>query len=98
MGAACGSIEFVRILVVNSVYYRRGGDAGHSSITSPLERRGHQVAVFCMEHPQNLPSVWSGYWAPHVEYRGDLSVRDRAARRLAEHLFRGDRATDTTTP
>lgn len=30
-----------------------------------------------MRHPDNLPSVWSEYWAPHVEYRGVLSVRDR---------------------
>jgi glycosyltransferase involved in cell wall biosynthesis len=68
----------VRILVVNSMYYRRGGDAGHFfDHVTELERRGHEVAVFCMEHPQNLPSVWSSYWAPHVEYRGDLTLRDR---------------------
>ena len=29
VSTACASIGFVRILVVNSVYYRRGGDAGH---------------------------------------------------------------------
>ena len=77
-GSSLCEHRVVRILVVNSVYFRRGGDAGHFfDHVTELERRGHEVAVYCMEHPQNLPSVWSGYWAPHVEYRGDLTVRDR---------------------
>ena len=30
-----------------------------------------------MHHEQNLPSVWSEYWAPYIEYRDALPVRDR---------------------
>ena len=68
----------MRVLVVNSHHYRRGGDSAQFlDHVAALEGRGHDVAVFCMRHPDNLPSVWSEYWAPHVEYRGVLSVRDR---------------------
>ena len=63
----------MRIVVANSFHYRRGGDANHSlDLIAELERRGHEVAVFSMHHPLNLPSRWSQYWAPHVEYRGEL--------------------------
>ena len=68
----------MRILVVNSHHYRRGGDSGHFlDHVAALEGRGHEVAVFCMHHEQNLPSVWSEYWAPYIEYRDALPVRDR---------------------
>jgi len=68
----------VRILVVNSFHYRRGGDSAQFlDHVDALERRGHQVAVFSMQYEQNLPSRWSGYWAPRVEYRGVLTPRDR---------------------
>ena len=68
----------MRILVVNSHHYRRGGDSGQFlDHIAALEGRGHEVAAFCMHHEQNLPSVWSQYWAPHVEYRGALTVGDR---------------------
>ena len=68
----------MRIVVANSFHYRRGGDSSQFlDLVATLEDRGHAVATFSMHHPQNLPSVWSTYWAPYVEYRGDLTVRDR---------------------
>jgi glycosyltransferase involved in cell wall biosynthesis len=68
----------VRIVVANSFHYRRGGDSNHFlDLIAELERRGHDVAVFSMQHPQNLPSRWSEYWVPYVEFRGDLTVLDR---------------------
>jgi glycosyltransferase involved in cell wall biosynthesis len=68
----------MRVLVVNSHHYRRGGDSAQFlDHVSALRSRGHEVAVFCMDHPDNLPSPWSGYWAPYVEYRGELSLRER---------------------
>lgn len=68
----------MRILVANSFHYLRGGDSAQFlDHVDALERRGHQVAVFSMRYEQNLPSRWSEYWAPRVEYRGALTSRDR---------------------
>jgi glycosyltransferase involved in cell wall biosynthesis len=68
----------VRIILANSFYYQRGGDTGHFlALVEEMERRGHAVATFSMQHPQNLPSPWADYWAPHVEYRSDLNTWDR---------------------
>ena len=63
----------MRIVVASSFHYRRGGDSNHFlDLIAELESRGHEVAVFSMHHPQNLPSRWSQYWAPYVEYRDKL--------------------------
>ena len=68
----------MRIVVANSFHYRRGGDSNQFlDLIAELERRGHDVAVFSMRHPKNLPSCWSEYWVPHVEYRGDLTTLDK---------------------
>ena len=68
----------MRIILANSFHYRRGGDSNQFlELASDLESEGHEVAIFSMQHPQNLPSVWSEYWVSHVEYRGDLTVADR---------------------
>ena len=68
----------MRIVLANSFHYRRGGDSNQFlDLIAELERRGHDVAVFSMQHPKNLPSRWSEYWVPYVEYRGELSMADR---------------------
>lgn len=68
----------MRIIVASSFHYPRGGDSGHFlDIVAELERRGHEVAVFSMQHPQNLSSPWSEYWVPYVEYRGELTLLNR---------------------
>lgn len=70
----------MRILLVNSFYYPRGGDCIHLLALERLLRdAGHEVAVFAMQHPDNLPSSWSTYWPRQVEYRGALGVWDQAA-------------------
>jgi glycosyltransferase involved in cell wall biosynthesis len=68
----------VRILLANSFHYRRGGDSAQFlDLAAGLEEGGHEIAVFAMKHPLNLSSEWSDYWAPHVEYRGQLSLSNR---------------------
>ena len=53
----------MKILLANKFYYRRGGDC---IVTMNLEQllkvHGHEVAVFAMQYPENLPSEWSKYW------------------------------------
>ena len=57
----------MRILLCNKFYYRRGGDC---IVTLNLERllkvHGHEVAVYAMQYPENLPSEWSGYWPTNM--------------------------------
>lgn len=64
----------MRVLLVNSFYYRRGGAEVHVlELESLLRRGGHDVAIYAMHHPENLPSPWSRYWASHIEYRGRMA-------------------------
>ncbi len=71
-----------RVLIVNKFYYPRGGDC---VCTLNLERlladKGHEVAVYAMEYPDNIPSRWSGYFAPAVDFGAPLKGKLRAAAR-----------------
>lgn len=71
-----------RVLIVNKFYYPRGGDC---VCTLNLERlladRGHDVAVYSMRYPENLPSRWSGYFASPVDFGGSAKEKLRAAAR-----------------
>ena len=57
----------MKILLANKFYYRRGGDC---VVTLNLERllkeHGHEVAIFAMQYPENLPSEWSKYWPKNM--------------------------------
>ena len=57
----------MRIILCNKFYYRRGGDC---IVTINLERllkaHGHEVAVYAMQYPENLPSEWSEYWPSNM--------------------------------
>lgn len=53
----------MRILLSNKFYYRRGGDCIYMmELESLLKEKGHDVAIFAMQYPDNLPSEWSKYW------------------------------------
>ncbi len=71
-----------RVLIVNKFYYPRGGDC---VCTLNLERlladKGHEVAVYAMEYPDNIPSRWSGYFASAVDFGAPLKGKLRAAAR-----------------
>lgn len=68
----------MRIIVASSFYYQRGGDSRHFlDVCTELQRRGHEVAVFAMHHPSSLPSPWTEFWAPHVEFRGAMAPSDK---------------------
>lgn len=65
----------MRVLLVNSFYYPRGGDCVHMlALEQSLLAAGHEVAVFAMTHPQNLPSPWQSYWPEYEEYGESLGV------------------------
>jgi glycosyltransferase involved in cell wall biosynthesis len=59
----------VRILFVNSFYYRRGGAEVHAlDLADELRSRGHEVRFFSMRHPLNLESPDAKYWLPEIDY------------------------------
>lgn len=61
----------LKILIVNKFYYPRGGDCVAAlSMEKLLKEKGHEVAVFSMQYPLNLPSPWSRYFPPTVNFSG----------------------------
>lgn len=62
-----------KVLIVTKFYYRRGGDCIYAlNLEELLRGSGHEVAVFAMQYPDNLPSVWSGYWPAEVSFGGGI--------------------------
>jgi len=63
----------MKILQVNKYHYPRGGaDRYYLDLGDRLEKMGHQVAYFSMQHPNNLPSIWSKYFISRVSYNENL--------------------------
>ena len=53
----------MKILLANKFYYRRGGDCIYMlNLEQMLRSKGHEVAVFAMQYPENEQSEWTGYW------------------------------------
>jgi glycosyltransferase involved in cell wall biosynthesis len=58
----------MRILHVNKFLYRRGGAEGYMLDLAALQRsRGHEVALFGMEHPENAAEPYARHFPPFVE-------------------------------
>jgi glycosyltransferase involved in cell wall biosynthesis len=65
--------------MVHTWHHRRGGDATYTSTLSTLlERGGHQVFPLAMRHPENDPSPWEARFVPWIE----LSAAQGPASRL----------------
>ena len=57
----------MRILLANKFYYRRGGDCIYTmNLEKLLKAKGHEVAVYAMQYPDNEPSEWSCYWPSNM--------------------------------
>ena len=71
-----------RVLLVNKFYYRRGGDCVYLlNLEEMLRSRGHEVAVFAMDYPENSPSEWSQYFAPEITFQGGALQKIKAVGR-----------------
>jgi len=67
----------MKIMQVNSFYYNRGGDCTHMFATGKmLEKYGHTVVYFSMQHPLNFASPYSKYWPTHIDYKEALRVKN----------------------
>jgi glycosyltransferase involved in cell wall biosynthesis len=59
----------MRILEVNKFNHVRGGADKHFvDLVNLLQKGGHEVAVFAMDHPKNDSSEWSKYFVSRVDY------------------------------
>jgi glycosyltransferase involved in cell wall biosynthesis len=59
----------MKILQVNKYYYPRGGaDRYFLDLSSALEKAGHEVAVFAMQHPKNEVTPWSRYFVSRISF------------------------------
>ena len=58
----------MRILMVNSFNYLRGGaERCCFDLSALLEANGHQVIPFSMRHPRNVPSPYADYFVASQE-------------------------------
>lgn len=67
----------MKILQVNQYYYPRGGaDKYFLDLSLTLKNQGHEVAVFSMQHPNNLDTPWSKYFVSRVSFNKQ-SIKDK---------------------
>jgi glycosyltransferase involved in cell wall biosynthesis len=60
----------MNVLMVNKFYFEFGGaDIVMFRIAEELERIGHRVVPFSMEHPLNKPSEYGEFFVPNISYR-----------------------------
>lgn len=72
-----------RILLVNKFYYPRGGDCiATLNLEKLLKSKGHEVAVFSMQHSQNIESPYNLYFPEEVSFSGNTKNKINAAKRI----------------
>lgn len=65
----------MRIIISNKFYYRRGGDCIYTiNLEQLLKEHGHEVAIFAMQHPNNLPTFWKKYFPSEVKFKLNTGV------------------------
>jgi len=76
----------MRILLINKFHYRKGGaERAYFDTASILAEKGHDIAFFAMDHPDNIPTPWSTYFVQQVDYLDEqqsFSSKIRAAGRI----------------
>ncbi|MBN2773202.1 MAG: glycosyltransferase [Prolixibacteraceae bacterium] len=59
----------MKILIANKFFYPKGGDCVHTiALKQLLEEKGHEVAVFSMQHPENIVNEYNRFWPSQVGY------------------------------
>jgi glycosyltransferase involved in cell wall biosynthesis len=83
----------MRILMVQTFYYYRGGDSTYMlSLSKLLEENGHEVIPFAMDHPMNLPSPYARFFVSHIDFPDLLRRRSPvdAWRVLSRSIYSGE--------
>lgn len=59
----------MKIIIANKFYYPRGGDCIYTiELEKLLKSKGHEVAIFSMQHPSNQYSEYNEYFAGQVDF------------------------------
>lgn len=79
----------MRILLVSSFHYLRGGDCRYNfDLARLLEERGHEVVHFSMNHPKNEPYAYDRFFISHIDYAKSNKHRNlRSAYRVLTTSF-----------
>lgn len=78
----------MRIILANKFYYHRGGDCIYMfNLEKLLREHGHEVAVYSMQYPENLPSEWSTYWPSNMT-KVDALTRPFGAKQVKKGFSR----------
>lgn len=68
----------MRILQINKFFYPRGGaDIHFLDVCKMLEKKGHEVIHFSMDHPQNNFSPYSRYFVPNLDLRDVSGIKEK---------------------
>ena len=73
-----------RVLIANKFYYNRGGDCiAAMAMEKLLTTKGHDVAFFSMQYPDNFPAQWESYFPSQVDFQqGGLLAKGKALERV----------------
>lgn len=59
----------MKVILSNKFYYPRGGDCICTiNLEKLLKQKGHDVAIFSMQHPENLETPWNKYFPREVRF------------------------------
>ena len=59
----------MKVLLANKFFYPKGGaDISFFETAQLLQKHGHRICFFSMEHPQNQPSRFSKYFVSNVGF------------------------------
>lgn len=59
----------MNIILSNKFYYPRGGDCTYTiGLEKLLKSKSHNVAIFTMNHPQNLKNEYHKFWLSYIDY------------------------------
>lgn len=71
-----------KVLIVNKFYYPRGGDCVCTiNLERLLRERGHEVAIYAMDYPENINCVDSHYFASQIDFSGGIRNKIKAVQR-----------------
>jgi glycosyltransferase involved in cell wall biosynthesis len=73
----------MKILLSNKFYYPRGGDCIYTiNLEHLLQQHRHETAIFAMQYPENLPSIWSKYFPSEVKFSAGMGAVEAILRPL----------------
>ena len=71
----------MRIILANKFFYRRGGDCIYTiSLKELLEAHYHEVAIFSMQHSENIETAWRNYFPSEVVFKPSTKIIEAIVR------------------